>query len=40
MTTSKKVFVALDSNNFEEINKLVDIIKNHIFGVKIGYEFY
>ena len=40
MITSKKVVVALDSDNFEEINKLVDIIKNHIFGVKIGYEFF
>ena len=40
MTISKKVFVALDSNNFEEINKLVDTIKNYIFGVKIGYEFF
>ena len=40
MITSKKVIVALDSDNFEEINKLVDTIKNHIFGVKIGYEFF
>ena len=40
MTKSKKVIVALDSNNLEKINKLVDIIKNHIFGVKIGYEFF
>ena len=40
MTISKKVIVALDSDNLEEINKLVDMIKNHIFGVKIGYEFF
>mgnify|MGYP001246410640 CR=1 FL=1 len=40
MITSKKVIVALDSNNFKEINKLIDIIKNYIFGVKIGYEFF
>ena len=40
MISSKKVIVALDSNNFKEINKLIDIIKNYIFGVKIGYEFF
>ena len=39
MKTSKRVIVALDSDNLEKINKLVDLIKNHIFGVKIGYEF-
>ena len=40
MTISNKVIVALDSNDLEKINKLIDIIKNHIFGVKIGYEFF
>ena len=40
MTINNKVIVALDSSNFEEINKLVDIIKNYIFGIKIGYEFF
>ena len=40
MAISKKVIVALDSNNLEEANKLVDILKNYIFGVKIGYEFF
>ncbi len=40
MTISKKVIVALDSDNLQEINDLVDLIKNHIFGVKIGYEFF
>ena len=40
MNISKKVIVALDSDNLEEINKLQDIIKNYIFGVKIGYEFF
>ena len=40
MTISKKVIVALDSDNFEETNNLVDIIKNYIFAVKIGYEFF
>lgn len=40
MTLSNKVIVALDSNNLQKINKIVDIIKDHIFGVKIGYEFF
>mgnify|MGYP001412794640 CR=1 FL=1 len=40
MTISKKIIVALDSDNFEETNKLVDVIQSHIFGVKIGYEFF
>ena len=40
MTISKKVIVALDSDNFEETNRLVDMIQSHIFGVKIGYEFF
>ena len=40
MTIGKKVIVALDSNNLTEIDKLVDMIKNYIFGVKIGYEFF
>ena len=40
MAISKKVIVALDSNNLEEANKLVDILKNYIFGIKIGYEFF
>ena len=40
MTISKKIIVALDSDNFEEINNILDLIKDHIFGVKIGYEFF
>ena len=40
MPKSKKVIVALDSNNLEKTKKLVDLIKDHIFGVKIGYEFF
>ena len=40
MTKSKKVFVALDLNNFQKIEKIIESIKNHIFGVKIGYEFF
>ena len=31
MTISKKVIVALDSDNLEEINKLVDVIQRIIF---------
>ena len=40
MTINRKVIVALDSSNFKEINKILDLIKDHIFGVKIGYEFF
>ena len=40
MAFDKKVLVALDSNNFTETENLVDTIKKHIFGVKIGYEFF
>ena len=40
MTLDKKVIVALDSNNFIEIINLIDTIKEYIFGVKIGYEFF
>jgi len=40
MTLNKKVLVALDSNNFTETENLIDLIKKHIFGVKIGYEFF
>ena len=40
MTFDKKVIVALDSSNFTEIVNLIDTIKEYIFGVKIGYEFF
>ena len=40
MSFKKKVLVALDSNNFTETENLIDTIKKHIFGVKIGYEFF
>ena len=40
MNIKKRIIVALDSNNFEKTNKLIDEIKNYIFGVKIGYEFF
>ena len=39
MDDEKRVIVALDLNNFEEIIDLLDKIKNSVFGVKIGYEF-
>ena len=40
MTFNKKVIVALDSNNFKQTENLIDKIKEQIFGVKIGYEFF
>ena len=36
----KKIIVALDSNNFHDLKKIVNEIKNHIFAFKIGYEFF
>ncbi len=40
MTFKKKVIVALDSNNFKQTESLIEKIKEYIFGVKIGYEFF
>tara|TARA_B100001123_G_C15127353_1_gene953863 strand:+ start:214 stop:912 length:699 start_codon:yes stop_codon:yes gene_type:complete len=40
MTIGKKVIVAIDSNNIQKACLLIDTIKDHIFGVKIGYEFF
>ena len=40
MTIKKKVIVALDSDNLDKINKIINMIKNYIFGIKIGYEFF
>ena len=37
---SKKVIVALDSNNLEKIIKLVKSLKNDVKAFKIGYEFF
>tara|TARA_B100000674_G_scaffold488853_1_gene501763 strand:- start:582 stop:1265 length:684 start_codon:yes stop_codon:yes gene_type:complete len=37
---SKKVIVALDSSNFDEIIKLVKILKKDVYAFKIGYEFF
>ena len=35
-----KVIVALDSNNINEIKNIIKKIKNEVFAVKIGYEFF
>ena len=40
MSFKKKVIVAIDTNNFIEAKNLIDKIKDHIFGIKIGYEFF
>ena len=37
---SKKIIVALDSSNFNQIIKLVKILKKDVFAFKIGYEFF
>ena len=36
----KKIIVALDGNNLNELNNLIDEIKNQVFAFKIGYEFF
>ena len=38
--SSKKIIVALDSDNMSKTLKLVRDIKNEVFGFKIGYEFF
>ena len=37
---SKKIIVALDSNNFTEIEKLVKSLKKDVYAFKIGYQFF
>ena len=37
---SKKIIVALDSNNFEEIIKLVETLKGDVYAFKLGYQFF
>ena len=37
---SKKIIVALDSDNLNKIIKLVKILKKEAFAFKIGYEFF
>ncbi len=38
--SSKKIIVALDSNNLKKTIKLVKILKEEAFAFKIGYEFF
>jgi len=38
--SSKKIIVALDSNNFHEIEKLVKSLKKEVYAFKIGYQFF
>tara|TARA_E500000178_G_scaffold333921_1_gene369332 strand:- start:944 stop:1627 length:684 start_codon:yes stop_codon:yes gene_type:complete len=38
--SSKKIIVALDSNNLKKTIKLVKILKEEVFAFKIGYEFF
>ncbi|MDC3112105.1 orotidine-5'-phosphate decarboxylase [Pelagibacteraceae bacterium] len=38
--SSKKIIIALDSNNFGEIEKLVKSLKNDVYAFKIGYQFF
>ena len=38
--SSKKVIVALDSNNLNKTLKLVKTLKRDVFAFKIGYEFF
>jgi len=38
--SSKKIIVALDSNNLVQAIKLVKILKNEVYAFKIGYEFF
>ena len=37
---SKKIIVALDSNDFSEIEKLVKSLKKDVYAFKIGYQFF
>ena len=40
MKSKKKVIVALDSNNINQIIRLVKILKQDVFAFKIGYQFF
>ena len=37
---SRKVIVALDSNNLNKTIKLVKLLKKDVFAFKIGYQFF
>ena len=38
--SSKKIIVALDSNNLKKITKLVESLKKDVYAFKIGYQFF
>ena len=38
--SSKKIIVALDSNNLNKVIKLVNILKKDVYAFKIGYQFF
>ena len=40
MTFKNKVIIALDTDNLSATEKLVDLIKDEVFAVKIGYQFF
>ena len=40
MSSKSKIILALDSNNFLKIKKLVNTISKEIYGVKIGYQYF
>jgi len=40
MSSKSKIIVALDTNNFDIIKKLIKKIYKEIYGVKIGYQFF
>ena len=37
---SKKIIVALDSNDFNEVERLVKSLKKDVYAFKIGYQFF
>ena len=37
---SKKIIVALDSNDINKIKKIANLIKKEVYAFKIGYEFF
>ena len=38
--SSKKIIVALDSDDFKKTLNLVKNLKNHVYAFKIGYQFF
>tara|TARA_Y100000590_G_scaffold248756_1_gene279516 strand:- start:1080 stop:1778 length:699 start_codon:yes stop_codon:yes gene_type:complete len=37
---NKKIIVAIDSNNLKKIIELIKKIKNEVYAIKLGYEFF